>query len=433
MKKKMLFVIATIVAFALFVPSVMAASDPELVTMSGKNIFFANGKAITIKATEDNSEGALITWEGGSKVVPADVTVIGGLHNDDTLVNTSIKMTGGTVKHIFAGGLHKSSVGTASVTVSGGNVTGSVMGGGYAGFVNDEDFSTSTYAPADVKKDSIVRVEEATVIISGGSIGADVFGGGGGYSYTGKATVIIEDTYTGTIGYVSGSGSNGYTTEANVEINGGKVDVLQSVNRGLMEESKLVVNGGEVTNVYASSEGDTKEVGVSGTATVEINGGSVESVAAGQVPTSTSQEDEVEVVVTYKDGTVEKVNDDLADKDVVSYVQLTLVEVIDGKVGDSETVNVAKGSKIDKEVFEKELKDALKEENLYLFDGCYADKKLKTKFDFTKEINEDVTMYVSATTNPETGDVNLAVIIGTILVGVAGAFVVLRKRFAKSN
>ena len=42
-------------------------------------------------------------------------------------------------------------------------------------------------------------------------------------------------------------------------------------------------------------------------------------------------------------------------------------------------------------------------------------------------------MYVSATTNPETGDVNLAVIIGTILVGVAGAFVVLRKRFAKSN
>ena len=431
MKKKMLFFMATIAAFALFVPSVMAASEPELVEISSKKIFLANGTEITIEAPKVGT-GALIKWEGGELEVTADTTIVGGMHNSDTEVNTSIVMNGGTVKHIFAGGLHKSYVDTSYVALNGGTVTGSIMGGGYAGYVNDADFSTSTYNPADIEADSIVRVNEATIEINGGTIGEDVFGGGGGYSYTGTVSITIAETFTGSIGYLSGGGSNGHTGTASVEVNGGEIGVLQAVNRGSMEESTLVINGGEVTDAYVSSEGDgTNITGVTGNASLYVNGGTVTNVSAGGVPATTTNPTEINV--TYKDGTVTNVNDDLEDNNLVVYVDVTLCGVIDGKVGQCEVEPLEKGTLIPKEDFEKALVDELKKENKYIYDATYADKDLKTKFDFSKALDTDTTMYVSAKTNPKTGDINLGLLIGTILVGMAGVAVVLRKRFAKSN
>lgn len=462
MKKKMLFVIATIAAFALFVPSVMAATAPKLeenFAGSGSKIFFANGNAITIEALTEG-EGALIKWEGGELEVTADTTIIGGMHNDDTLVDTSITMNGGTVKHIFAGGLHKSNVGVSYVVLNGGTVTGSIMGGGYAGYVNDSDFSTSTYAPSDIENDSIVRVEEANIEINGGTIGADVFGGGGGYSYTGTASITIAETFTGEIGYVSAGGSNGYTGTASVEINGGTIDVLQAVNRGGMEESTLVVNGGEIENAYVSSEGDgTNTTGVEGTALLYVNGGSVENVAVGAVPTSPSNNNTTEVEVVYKDGTVTNVDDDIDEENIVTYVNLTFAAEVEGE-REEEVIQVIKGESLTEDEVNQliEMLEESLEGSGYVFDNFYTSDELEEVFDFTKPFTDDVLVFINIVEEeeeeepvdtpteeeskgeekpeelpPKTSDINLALLIGTIMLGVVGTILVSKKRFSKSN
>lgn len=439
MKKKMLSIIAIIAAFALFVPSVMAA-EPELID-DGK-ILLANGTPITIEALTEG-EGALVKWEDGQLEVAATTAVFGGMHNDDTEVDTSITMNGGTVKHIFAGGLHKSNVDVAEVTLNGGTVTGSIMGGGYAGYINDADFSTSTYKPTDIEAESIVRVNEANVVINGGDIGADVFGGGGGYSYTGTASITIAETFTGEINYVTAGGSNGYTGTASVEVNGGTIDVLQAVNYGFMEESTLVVNGGEIANAYASAEGANEDLGVEGKALLYVNGGEVANVAAGQTPATVSTTDTTEVSVTYKDGTVTNVNDDLEEAKVVNYVNLTIASTDEDGEFVSETISIEKGTVLTAEN-EEELLEKLEEslvDSGYVLEGLYTSKEMDTKFEFPVTLDKDTMLYINVVEEgeeaeelpPKTGDLNLVLLIGTIVVGTAGAVIVSKKKFAKSN
>lgn len=442
MKKKMLSIIATIASFALFVPSVMAANTPKL--SDDEKILFANGTPITIEALTEG-EGALVKWEGGQLEVAATTAIFGGMHNDDTEVNTSITMNGGTVKHIFAGGLHKSNVNVAEVTLNGGTVTGSIMGGGYAGYVNDEDFSTSTYKPTDIEAESIVRVKEANVVINGGTIGADVFGGGGGYSYTGTASVTIAETFTGNIKYVTAGGSNGYTDTASVEVNGGKINVLQAVNYGFMEESTLVVNGGEVTNAYASAEGADEDLGVEEKALLFINGGEVTNVAAGQTPaTDATTTETTEVKVEYVEGTVTNVNNDLDEEEVVLNVNLTIASIDENGKLVSDTISIKKGTVLtveDGEELVAELEESLVDSG-YVLEGLYTSKEMETKFEFPVTLDKDTMLYINVVEEeeekteelpPKTGDLNLVLLIGTIVVGAAGAVIISKKRFSKSN
>ena len=101
-------------------PSQGSASD-EPVYYDGVNnklgtssnpFFFANGTPITIS---ESGDGTVITWADGSVEVANNTNVFGGYHDDDTAVETSIVMNGGTVNAILGGGLHKSHVTKASV------------------------------------------------------------------------------------------------------------------------------------------------------------------------------------------------------------------------------------------------------------------------------------------------------------------------------
>ena len=128
----MLFLMA---AIALFVPSVMAAEAP---TYDEENkALFANGTPVTVEARTDGVAGALVKWNGGEKLLPADNSVFGGSHDSAAKIDsTSVTVNGGTLHNVFGGGLHKSYVGTAVVTINGGKFTGKVHGGGassYAG------------------------------------------------------------------------------------------------------------------------------------------------------------------------------------------------------------------------------------------------------------------------------------------------------------
>ena len=231
MKKKLLFLVA---AFALFVPSVLAAEPNYDASVKA---FFANGTPVTVEARTDGQDGALIKWDGGEKAVPADTSVFGGSHeSDEKLATTSVTVNGGTLNNVFGGGLHKSSVGTSTVIINGGKFKGFIQGGGAASY-SGSTCHKPWYEGAK---------ENATTVVE-----KDVFGGGEGISYTKKASVTVAKSFTGNIRYLTLGGSNGYTDDATALLLGGKIKVLQSVNRGFMETAEITVNGAEIENAYA--------------------------------------------------------------------------------------------------------------------------------------------------------------------------------------
>ena len=389
----MLFLMA---AIALFVPSVMAAEAP---TYDEENkALFANGTPVTVEARTDGVAGALVKWNGGEKLLPADNSVFGGSHDSAAKIDsTSVTVNGGTLHNVFGGGLHKSYVGTAVVTINGGTLT-------------------------------------------------DVFGGGEGISYTKKATLIVNKSFTGNIAYATAGGANGYADEAYVELYGGNVRVLQAVNRGFINNSDMLVDGANVENAYVSSEGDNKKLGVTESASLTIKSGKVKNVAPGQSGNPGEKATTISSLL-YKEGTVENISNDF-DGDMVSEAVILTFNAN----GETETVAVPKGGSFTAdEVTEltSELENALVGSG-YKFVGFFKDDKFTTAFDLTKPINEDTTVFMKleevknntevknndgkkAEDNPKTSDINLALILGMIALGGAGAFVSYKKKNSKAN
>lgn len=386
MKKKLLFLVA---AFALFVPSVLAA-EPNY--DESVKAFFANGTPVTVEARTDGQDGALIKWDGGEKAVPADTSVFGGSHeSDEKLATTSVTVNGGTLNNVFGGGLHKSSVGTS------------------------------------------------TVIINGGEIEKDVFGGGEGISYTKKASVTVAKSFAGNIRYLTLGGSNGYTDDATALLLGGKIKVLQSVNRGFMETAEITVNGAEIENAYASAEGDNQKLGVNKKAVINIISGKVKNVAPGQKGTPNENAADISEI-SYVEGTVVNEPTNFNEEKVTVNINLTL------KSGEfADTIQIPKGTTFTDDELQKiidEINNELKEDKMKL-EGFFKDKELKNKFDFSEEINADTTIYlklveIKAETsnkekNPQTSDMNLALILTTLGLASVGAVLVSRKKLAKVN
>ena len=73
----------------------------------------------------------------------------------------------------------------------------------------------------------------------------------------------------------------------------------------------------------------------------------------------------------------------------------------------------------------------------YTFGGFYLDEEYTKAFDFTNPIKEDTTVYMKLVqkrteekvTNPNTSDINIFAVIGTMLVSAAGIGYAMKKRF----
>ena len=429
MKKKLLFAIA---ACALFLPAtVFAAADPTY--DEEVKAVFANGTPITVEERTDGEAGALIKWEGGELAVPANTSVFGGSHDNATKVeSTSITVNGGTLYNIFGGGLHKSYVGTARVTVTGGTINGKIHGGGASSYAG-----STCHQPwyAGDKENATTVVDEAIVIIKGGNLSSatDVFGAGEGISYTKKATLTITKEFTGNIRYATAGGSNGYTDDAKVFANGGKIKVLQAVNRGFIETSEMTVDGAEVEKAYASAEGDDEELGVTDSAKLVVISGKVGYAAPGQKGNPGQKANEISTIV-YNDGTVTTVED--FDEDATT-VTVTLMLI----AGDEEqTIQIPKGTVFTDEELKamiEEINNELAADNLELV-GFYLDEELTQEFDFSTAIEQDMKLYMKLKAitpeqkveNPETSDVNIFLILSLVAVGAFGTTLVLKNRLS---
>ena len=261
---------------------------------------FANGIAITISQPTSPEMGATITWDGGSVEVPATAMIFGGSHDsDEVIATTSVTMTGGTVRAIFGGGLHKSTVTQSNVAVSGGQVTNGVSGGGASSLIKDCGCENGNPWYNGDATQSPCKVDSATVTITGGDIFM-VYGGGEGISCTGSTNVSIANA---SVDYVTAGGSNGYTGTASVVVNeGATIEVLQGANRGSMDSIGMEVNGGTINNMYIGGEtGDSKVNGTYTSATVTITGGTVSTLAPGSNGTAGTNDIENATVTVAPD------------------------------------------------------------------------------------------------------------------------------------
>ena len=478
MKKKMLFVLTTIVAFALFVPSVMAtevdtdlaaavnaATDGDTLTLTkdievtsvitidkeitldlaGFDVLFKNKSYLLV---EDGN--LTITGEGTmSEEVPYYAPVLVKGSTDASASNYSVLtvLEDVTLEGWAGVFLKQNSSNTAygvSITINGTiNAKTDADGGLGIGVYVNGNIKHDTNAPVITLGDTAVINATGNGIYGAGYAvwninGASITGADSGVGAKAGEFNITDATITGTGAFAEGVKNNNGISPTGAAIQ------IES-NAGYAGKVKLNIDGGTYTSEkgYALYEYNVDESATSETAISEVLISGGEFVSAEGKETLVLSEEFVEEHGTtefieggvYKSGDVETLVGTLnggyvpADEAVV----LTLYEVIDGKVGESVELVLEKGSEIDKEAFEKIMVEALKEENKYLYDAAYADKDLKTKFDFTKALDVDTSMYVNVTTNPKTGDVNLALLIGTILVGMVGMTVVLRKRFAKSN
>ena len=429
MKKKLLFAIA---ACALFLPAtVFAAADPTY--DEEVKAVFANGTPITVEERTDGEAGALIKWEGEELAVPANTSVFGGSHDNATKVeSTSITVNGGTLYHIFGGGLHKSYVGTARVTVAGGTINGKIHGGGASSYAG-----STCHQPwyAGDKENATTVVDEAIVTIKGGNLSSatDVFGAGEGISYTKKATLTITKEFTGNIRYATAGGSNGYTDDAKVFANGGKIKVLQAVNRGFIETSEMTVDGAEVEKAYASAEGDDEELGVTDSAKLVVISGKVGYAAPGQKGNPGQKANEISTIV-YNDGTVTTVEDFDEDATTVTVTLMLIAE------DEEQTIQIPKGTVFTDEELKamiEEINNELAADNLELV-GFYLDEELTQEFDFSTPIEQDMELYMKLKAitpeqkveNPETSDVNIFLILSLVAVGAFGTTLVLKNRLS---
>ena len=278
MKKKLFLITLLVFAFISFLSfiNVVKAAEPTYDVDTGyvlngtQKCFFANGVPISIEARADGAAGATIFWDNGTKSanVPSDINIFGGAHKDGTTYeSTHITMNGGTIKNIFGGGLHESYVTTSNVTINGGKVTGSAVGGG-ANVLSNSDKCSPTGVTAENSK---TRVVNANLTINNGTVNM-VYGGGEGLSNTAYAVVRING---GNISYLTAGGSNGYTGNTDVKITSGTINLFQSVNRGEVNSANVRVAGGTIDKLYVGGEEDSNVTGTISNIALDITGGTV--------------------------------------------------------------------------------------------------------------------------------------------------------------
>ena len=259
------------------------------------NVVAGCGVHITVEAAEEAGKLRIHWFDQNSKpqemIVPEGIKVCGGGCSADVVEYypaASVTLNSGYVDAVIGGCFGNGVVGHTTVVVNGGTFKNTwVCGGGMHW---------------GAKATSNNKVGHAEVFINGtgdGEIETVYVGTMSGDCSTGSGTVVVNG---GKIGWLSGGGSNGYTSYSEVIVNNGEIKVLQGCNRGVVENIKTVVNGGTINNLYAGGEtADASVTAVYKFAEVFVNGGNVKAASAG---TNGGVEDASKVSGTYREGVI---------------------------------------------------------------------------------------------------------------------------------
>lgn len=301
MKRFLAVCIALCLAMALFAVPVFAEGAAEP-TGSG-DTFFANGTPITITAaapqggqettigdlTKDTD--AYISWVSGGVTkyvgVSAQATVYGGSDGRREAVsvpNTSITMTGGTVRCLIGGNLG-ANANTPLATVTG-NVTMRISGdakvstyiagggrdnacvngtvsltldrvdlGGYdpLPYVHGGVWGHGSEGTRDIENGTMntQAVANRVEIVVTGSQNIPLLGvGGGGSTKVNSGSLTVTDS---TVKSLYLGGINGETGSCEVTLTNANITNMAATNRGFVGSAVVNVNGGSITNFYTGA------------------------------------------------------------------------------------------------------------------------------------------------------------------------------------
>lgn len=239
----------------------------------------------------------------GSYDQSEDPTLVADVDNAVVIVNGNSRLN-----NVFGGGSGKGTVKKATVVINGGTFS-SILGGGMAYVDNEHNIEEGASVNPE---NSANRVENAVVIINNASMNVNglVYGGCQGYGCVENTDVTVNNI-DGTKAWVIGGGSNGYVGNAKITINNAKaINSVCNINRGWAKSAKMVINGGTITNVYAGADEEDNKTsamehhGCQGTLEVEINGGTITTLAPGYNYTAINADDPKVKVHVAKGATV---------------------------------------------------------------------------------------------------------------------------------
>lgn len=485
MKKFKLYIMA-MVATILFVPSVMAAeitagTDEEL-----KNAFSTAASGDTIKLTADITHvggssslmvqgGKTITIDLNGKTLTVDPT---SESNRSIVVNGgTLNVKGGTIKAEKSSAINVWGSETAATDFSVLNVDKDVILKGntgigifydvnnaygvkvnFAGTIEAEANGITINGKVQHENGPVINIEETAVIEATGEEGVGIYAAGNGTwnikegaEITGATALGIKagvfniegGTFTGTGAYVDnpelyGNGINPSGSAIQIETNSGYYGEVQLNITGGTFVSE---NGNVITEYGSDNDTAVDSITIEGGEFIAAEGKDVVAVSEGLAKAQESTD-----VVSIEGGVfLGNVDESLLDEDTI---KVTFAAVVDGEIYNMDevvgTIVVAKGYNFDNE--DKEALEELIGEEFdgYVFDGFYTSEDLKTKLDLDKALNEDTTIYmnyvkltkkeetVKNEEPPKTGDMNLLLVLGSIVFGGAG-IIVTRKKLAKNN
>ena len=179
---------------------------------------------------------------------------------------TKIVANGVNIKGLCGGNYFEGMVGRAELIVKNCVMT-QIIGGGWCGAsVNGKP------SRVNVVYDVFIDCEN----MSGCSL---LFGGPQGNGVVETTDIKLKNCE---IGWTTVGGSNGCTRNGNVEINGGTYTCVQTTNRGLVNNAKIVLNDGVIKSLYVGGETeDTTVNGIIEDCELKLNGGVVNNFNLG--------------------------------------------------------------------------------------------------------------------------------------------------------
>ena len=489
MKKKLLFLIA---AIALFVPSVMAAeltagTDEELINAFATA---ASGDTIKLTANIENHKGnsnALMVKDG--KVITLDLNghsiSIDPAWNNETNkpVHRSITVNGGTLNVIGKGTIinekhvainvwgteNPTSAAYSTLNVGKdvtleGNTGVSVFEDSYhsygvvvnfEGKVNATENGLTINGNIQHEDGPVFNIKKGAEIKATREDGVGIYGAGNGIwniedgvKVEGVGSAIGAKAGTFNINGGTFTATGNYDSNPKLlgdDITPSGAAIQLETNSGYYGHIKMNIKDG----VFTSEKGTAiLEYGSDTTSAVEglkitygeFNAAEGKEILAISKALKTAQANNI---ISIEGGLFNNDVDDeyLGTDNIVVTIAASITE--DGKTVTENmyTVVVEKGDVFDEDA-EKELTSLLGDIGEgYKLVGYYSDSELKNKFDFSKEMNDNTTIYMSfvketisqGEKNPETSDMNLALVLATLGLASVGAVLVSRKKLAKTN
>ena len=256
-----------------------------------KNVFFANGKDVTVW-TENNSKSAPLLVMVDKTIYSfnnseGQLTIFAGSKKTDTAVSneagSTITIESGHVNRIYGGGYESNVTGETIINVKEQADVTMVLGGGTISYTNKADGKAITenvklnidgkvkiiyaggYAPVG---ESLINswdsgagkakchVNEAAVVINKTAEVGAYFGGSYSYGGIGKVTCDVYGTLSGNGEYSSIAGTNGYIGEASMTIyEDANVGELYTSMRGHIKGNVTLINYGTINLLSLNPDG----------------------------------------------------------------------------------------------------------------------------------------------------------------------------------